>query len=235
VRVSIVFAVLDSHEVVRRQMLHFAKMPLPIDVEIILVDDGSDPPLIPPKIRPERLRIYATGNKDEWTQPAARNFGARQANGDYLLLTDIDHILTRELIEAVRTCRFDVLRFTRELGVLDEHGDFTQDADVLLSYGVLPERIAGGRRRIRPHSNSWAIKRDLFWQIGGMPAKKRRYPNREEVPVKQRLKKLAAAGEITICDTDSRPTIFMFPVGRYCGDDDFNPFGLFHSLSRNRS
>ena len=40
-KLSIVIPVLNSHEVVRRQCLHFAKMPLPDDVEVVLVDDGA--------------------------------------------------------------------------------------------------------------------------------------------------------------------------------------------------
>ena len=45
-KVSIVIAILDSHEIVRRQLLHFDKMRLPDDVEVIFVDDGSRPPLL---------------------------------------------------------------------------------------------------------------------------------------------------------------------------------------------
>jgi len=45
VRLSIIIPVLNSHEIVRRQIEHFKKMDLPDDVELIIVDDGSDPPL----------------------------------------------------------------------------------------------------------------------------------------------------------------------------------------------
>ena len=31
---------------------------------------------------------------------------------------------------------------------------------------------------------------------------------------------------------DDRPKLYMFPNGRYCGTDDYNPFGLFHTLKR---
>ena len=44
-KLSIVIPVLDSHEVLRRQLLHFDRMKLRRDTEIIIVDDGSDPPL----------------------------------------------------------------------------------------------------------------------------------------------------------------------------------------------
>ena len=45
IRLSIIIPVLNSHEIVRRQIEHFKKMDLPDDVELIIVDDGSDPPL----------------------------------------------------------------------------------------------------------------------------------------------------------------------------------------------
>jgi len=45
IKLSIIIPVLNSHEIVRRQIKHFKKMDLPDDVELIIVDDGSDPPL----------------------------------------------------------------------------------------------------------------------------------------------------------------------------------------------
>ena len=45
IKLSIIIPVLNSHEIVRRQIAHFKKMNLPDDVELIIVDDGSDPPL----------------------------------------------------------------------------------------------------------------------------------------------------------------------------------------------
>ena len=44
-KLSIVVAVLDSHAIVRRQYYYFQRMGLPESVELILVDDGSNPPL----------------------------------------------------------------------------------------------------------------------------------------------------------------------------------------------
>jgi len=44
-KLSIIIPVLNSHEIVRRQIEHFRKMDLSDDVELIIIDDGSDPPL----------------------------------------------------------------------------------------------------------------------------------------------------------------------------------------------
>ena len=38
---SIIIAIYNSHEIVRRQLLHFESIGIPDDMELILVDDGS--------------------------------------------------------------------------------------------------------------------------------------------------------------------------------------------------
>lgn len=229
-RLSIVIAVLNSHEIVRRQILHFSKMNLEDDIEILFVDDGSEPPLTN-DIELKNFRIHATGDKRPWTQPIARNTGARLARGEYLVCTDVDHILTKPLLDSARQCESDVLRFKRQFGVLDENGNFTQDIETLKAYGLPEERIKKRGLRIQPHSNSYCIKRSLFLKLGGSREDRIMfYPNRDEVPLKKRLKIDARRGKITI--DAYRPVIYMFPVGHFCGDPNYNPFGLFHDLKR---
>ena len=62
-----------------RQIKHFKKMDLPDDVEIIIVDDGSDPPLE----CGDGVKIIETKDTRPWTQPKARNIGAAKARGDF--------------------------------------------------------------------------------------------------------------------------------------------------------
>jgi len=221
-KVSIVIAVLNSHEVLRRQLLHFEKMTLPDDVELIIIDDGSEPPLGGVL---KNLTIFATNDKRSWTQPIARNTGARMAKGEYLICTDIDHILSRELIEMVLKTDYDVIRFKREAGVLDENGDFTQDMNVLHSYGY--EETRG--LKMNAHGNSYAIKKELFLELGGSQ-QRTSYPNRDEQKIKRGLHRLG--DQVKMLVDDGRPTIYMIPNGRFCGEKDFNPFGLFHNLPR---
>jgi glycosyltransferase involved in cell wall biosynthesis len=240
-KVSIVVAVLNSHEVVRRQLRHFGKMELPDDVEIILVDDGSDPPLSSIRfgyfetVGKFNLQMPETRDFRPWTQPLARNAGVRLATGDFLILTDIDHIVTRAAIELARNFRWDYGRFRREFGVLDEQGNLTQDVETLVSYGFPRERLAARGLRLPCHTNSLIIRRGLWWEIGGNPEDRLTYPNREEAVTKRRLLRLQERGTITKCpdgNPDLRETLYMFPNGEYCGDKDHNPFGLFHHLSR---
>jgi len=43
--------------------------------------------------------------------------------------------------------------------------------------------------------------------------------------------KMVAEGKVKM-DHSERPVLFMFPNGQWCGDVDYNPFGMFHDLSR---
>jgi glycosyltransferase involved in cell wall biosynthesis len=221
VKVSIVISVLNSHEVLRRQLLHFERMNLPDDVELIIIDDGSEPPL---EGNIKNLTMHATHDTRPWTQPIARNIGARMAKGEYLICTDIDHILSRELIDFVRATDYDVIRFRREAGVLNEDGTFTQDMSILKEYGYIKQRLS-----MSPHGNSYAIKKELFEKFGGSQ-QRTRYPNRDEQKIKRWIHKLG--DEIKVLKEDGRPTIYMIPNGRFCGEKDYNPFGLFHNLTR---
>ena len=228
-------AILDSPEIARRHILHYNKMPLPSDVEVIFVDDGSNPPLSLDGVQIDfKFSLYATGNKKRWTQPAARNLGSRKAKGEFCIFTDIDHIITKEAVEVARNPQFDVIRFKRKVAILDEEGNFSQDHDELARWGLLPQYFKK-RLRLPPHGNSYIFQRELYLRLGGVDERfvgTGRYPNREEVPLKKKLKALRDRGEITICDDDNRPIIYMFPNGKYCGDKDYNPFGFFHNTSR---
>lgn len=221
-RISIITAILNSHEIVKRQALHYGKMNLPDDIEIIFVDDGSEPPL---KADLKNLTILRTGNKNAWTQGIARNIGAKEAKGEHLICTDIDHILSDKLIDMVyKNTYYDIIRFKREVAVLNENGDITQDWDSLKSYGYNRQRF-----RIAAHGNSYAIRKELFEKFGGSQ-QKTRYPNRDEQKIKRWTHRLE--GSIKLLNDRSRPVIYLIPNGRYSGDVDSNPFGLFHSLSR---
>ncbi|MHC4728175.1 MAG: glycosyltransferase family 2 protein [Planctomycetota bacterium] len=235
-KVSIVTSVLDSHKMVERQIHHYNKMNLPEDVEVIYVDDGSDPPINVDHMKKNfSFRVIATNDKRKWTQPAARNTGAKHARGKFLLMADLDHIVTMNLVNSALNCKVDVIRFNREVAVIDEFGEFTQDRDVLEEYGYIFGHPKRDGVKIAAHGNSYIIRRDLYLECGGVDERyvgTGRYPNREEILLKRKLKRLEEQGSITIWQDRTKPTIYMIPNGRYCGHRDYNPFGLFHNLSR---
>lgn len=231
-KLSIVVPVLNSHEIVRRQLLYFKSMDLPDDVEIIYVDDGSDPPHVYPDDPPANFRFVVTNDFRPWTWALARNRGAKEAEGENLLMADLDYIIPKTVIETARGFTGDYMGFQREFGVLDENGKFTQDHDVLTAYGLPKERITARGTRIPPHPNDFIIRRQLFLDMRGYREDLigKQYPQGEDNAWKQKRKQWASAGKLI--EAPERPTIYMFPNGRFCGDVDYNPHNLFHNLSR---
>ncbi len=235
-RTSIIINILNSHEAVRRQILYFRKMNLPEEVEIIFVDDGSNPPLQLPEVPLKNFTILATNDKRPWTQGLARNMGARFASGEYLMMTDIDHIFSKESIEASLTFTGDKMAFIRYYGILDENGNLITDIDKLIEFGLHPGRLTG-RRGISAgsHGNTFTIRRSVFFELGG-------YKERHCVGMMHQGKrkgedsffnwaytKNSIAGRYKLKETG--PNIYMFPIGKFHVTGDENPHGLFHSLS----
>jgi GT2 family glycosyltransferase len=68
-------------------------------MEVVVVDDGSAPPLRLPEIRPERTRLLSPDGKG-WGSSLAVHTAARAADGDVLHRLDADMLVYREHIEA---------------------------------------------------------------------------------------------------------------------------------------
>ena len=139
IKLSIIIPVLNSHKTVIRQARHFKQMKLPDTVEIIIVDDGSDPS-IKFNTGVRNFHILYTNDKRAWTQGLARNMGARFALGKYLFFTDIDHVISKEAILTALDFTGDKMVFRREYGYLDAYGKITQDLKLLYSKGLDPVR-----------------------------------------------------------------------------------------------
>ena len=229
-KLSIIVSILNSHEIVRRQILHWEKMDIPDGVEIIYLDDGSDPPL-EFSTTLKNFTIHPTNDFREWTVAFARNLGARMAQGEYLLMTDIDYIITLDAIKSAMSFTEDKMSFKRRFGILNEHGELSADHDDLRSYGLLEERVT--RRTIPPHPNNFIMRKETYWMLGGY------YETRMELGYpkctsdglfKRTWTRAHKRGRVTV--SDYRPMLYMFPSGQYCGDVDYNPFDLFHGLTR---
>ena len=225
-KLSIIIPVLDSHEILRRQLLHYEKIGLPDDTELILVDDGSDPPIENNSSLP--VTIHRTGDKRPWTWALARNAGARLAKGEYLLMYDLDHIVTRELLDFVAGFKGLKVQFIREFGVLDKNGELTQDRSVLAEYGLLLEKSL----RVGPLPNNFAMRKDLFWGLGGYREDlvTKPYPQGEDRAFRSKWRTYQQQTGAEVCPY--RPIMYVFPSGKWCGDVDYNPQNLFHNLSR---
>ncbi len=233
-KLSIVIAVYNSHGAVERQMKHFADMNLPDDIEIILVDDGSSPPLKGYHLK--NLKIHYTNDKRPWTQGLARNAGCKLATGEYVLCTDIDHILSKEAIMDSYNFTGDKMIFPRYFGVLLEDGTLSQEPKDLEIYGLDMTRLKTKRGLYASvHGNTYCMKRSTFWLLGGNSEKNctlgRHAGSREgeDSVMNRRWNHHAAANGIKLAVGSK---IYMFPVARYHIDGNTNPLGLFNNLSQ---
>lgn len=124
-------------------------------IEVIIVDDGSPEPAAD-VVRPEGLpevSIYRVLEDRPWHQHAARNLGAEVATAPWLLLTDMDHVLTAEAADGLlkRLPRLD----NRTAYFL--HRVEATTGEPTLNNDGYP----------KPHPNSFVMTRDLYWEAGG--------------------------------------------------------------------
>ena len=131
-----------------RQLADWAALPpeLAAHVTVCVVDDGS--PTRPATAVPRpplgiTFRLFRIGVDVRWNWLAARNIGMQHAAEGWCLLTDMDHVVPAETMHAC-------------------------------VYGVHNPRIAYAFSRrehtgaaIHPHSASFFLTRELFWQVGG--------------------------------------------------------------------
>jgi len=232
-KLSIVICVYQSYEIVRRQMKYFKSLNLPDDIEIILVDDGSNPPHEGYDLK--NLTIHYTNDKRPWTQGLARNAGIKIATGEHVLATDIDHILSKEAIMASYEFNGERMMFPRYFAVLDEDGVLSQDVEILEDYGMDMSRLKTKRGLYASyHGNTYTIRKSTFERLGGNPEKACTYGHHatlkqgEDSYFNQKWNRWAKKHNVGI---ETGPRIYIFPIGRYHKDYDLNPKGLFHTLS----
>ncbi len=231
-------AVLNSHKVVLRQLRHFKKMQLGNDVEFIIVDDGSNPPLNYENCGLRNLTILYTNDKRPWTQGLARNMGAKVAKGDYLFFTDIDHIITKEAIDDVLKFDGNKMIFPRYYGIFDRRGNIINDEKSMLGFGLNPARVRTHRGYMCGgfHGNTYAIKRSIFEKIGGYIPRYcesgfhvgGKYQS-EESKFNSMYRNFKKEGFTPSEIIGSK--IYCYPVSKFRTDGNNNPFGLFHELS----
>lgn len=233
-KISIIIPVLNSHELLRRYLLYLEKIGIKEDEEIIIMDDGSDVPLTYSDGKLP-VSIYQTHDKRPWTSSLARNIAARQyAKGEYFIMVDLDHVITREIIDMAKTFGGQKIQFEREFAVLTENGEISQDPEVLFEYGYPRKRYEEMGCRKSPHQNMFVMRRDVFLEIGGYREDlvERAYPQGEDRLFKKEWYKWERDGKGKVHDV--RPVIYVIPSGYQCegGDVDSDPKGLFHNLSR---
>lgn len=206
-KLSIVIPVLDSHEIVRRQAIYLGNLLFQLRyIEVILVDDGSDPP-IDGKF-PLNFKIIKTNDKSSWSEHMATNIGVSKARGEYIFKTDIDHIITEGALDFAM--RYDkpnlMIFFKRKEGKLDDKGN-------LIDLNI-PRK---------PHSNTFVIKREHFLGVGGYNEYGKGIDCGGSYDLKKRLKRYGIGEGI------SNKIIYVWPNSPIIPTEDQY---LFHNLRK---
>lgn len=127
-------------------------------LRVILVDDGSPHSPAANVPRPfglPELEIYRVREDWPWWQNGARNIGASVAPEGWVLLTDMDHMLSAD--SAARL--FKAL----DKGRLDEGTAYMLDR-IEADTG---RPTLGRDGKPKPHPNSFLLTRAMYWRAGG--------------------------------------------------------------------
>lgn len=146
-----------------RQLREWAEYPEHVrrHFRFVVVDDGS--PTHPAEC-PPWVHLYRIDTDIPWNQHGARNLAAQESPDPWLLMLDIDHVLTAEnaarLIEHDDVQSHEWYRFPRErIGAADD----TRTKDLSLR-GIDPTL---SRVPVNPHCNSFLVSREAYWRAGG--------------------------------------------------------------------
>jgi glycosyltransferase involved in cell wall biosynthesis len=146
----------ENAGMLREQSTRWLDLPPDIlrNLQIIVVDDGSPSNAAAHalhggviawlRVESAGFQVWRMGVDVRWNQDACRNIGVREASSQWVLLTDMDHVVPVDTWFALMTARlkkYTAFRFRRvNWPDLDPY---------------------------KPHPNSWAMPRKLYWKIGG--------------------------------------------------------------------
>lgn len=148
-RVTFVYPYYENPRFLRCQLGWWSTYPKHVKSQIafIVVDDGSPEHPAEQAISgqpiPEHFRLFRIEPDIRWNWLAARNIGAHHADEGWLLLTDIDHVVPASTADAI---------------VYGKH-----DPNVVYAFS----RKEHDGQKAFPHSASFLMTRQMFWQIGG--------------------------------------------------------------------
>lgn len=149
--VTLVYPYYENPEFFCQQLAGWARYSAPLcsRLRVIVVDDCSPTSSAEDVVRsfgsglPFSLRLFRVEVDVRWNWLAARNIGAHVAEQGWLLLTDMDHVVSETVLHRM------------------VHGEHDQGTIYRFS------RVEHSGVRVHPHPNSWFMTRKMFWKVGG--------------------------------------------------------------------
>lgn len=155
-RVTLLYPYYENPGFLAEQLARMDRWPYALqqNVEVIIVDDGSPThPLMEAFAAIDKqlggissvltIRLFRILVDLRWNWLAARNIGFHHAAPGWVLVTDMDHVVSEATMVNV---------------VEGQHDERT-------IYGFSRREHTG--QKISPHPNSWLITREMFWKVGG--------------------------------------------------------------------
>lgn len=116
-------------------------------MKLIIVDDGSPQHSAADVFKGYwpidsnfEMQLYRIEEDVRWNWLAARNIGAKNAKTEWIMLTDMDHVLPKQTLHIL---------------IYGEH-------DPKIIY-----RFSRTGSKMHPHPNSWFMTKDMYWKVGG--------------------------------------------------------------------
>lgn len=152
---SIVITYYNNPKMMDKQIANICSMPIHVlrNIELIIVDDGSrvSPLSLSETTTEQKVGLSITGfriTKDKpWNQHAARNIGVKHALAEFVLLTDVDHLLNEDLLGHL------VNKINAQ--ALDKHACF-----------FLRRQNTSGQK-LKSHVNSFVVSQKCYWSVRG--------------------------------------------------------------------
>jgi len=150
--ISLVYAYYENAKMFQIQQANWLSYPehAQKEMEVIITDDCSAKnPLLPQDISTVGeydFSLFFIQKKISWNWLEARNIGAKHAKYDWLLLTDMDHVVTPGVFEAL----------------LKKRHKF--DPEIVYQFARV---VAPGMTKYKPHNDSFFVSKKLFWKSGG--------------------------------------------------------------------
>lgn len=149
---TLIMAYYDNPQMLNAQLSVLSLMADEVvdNLSIVVVDDGSQRNPAEPLMKAwksdfKSLRLYRIDVDVPWNQDAARNIGVHEAMTDWVLLTDVDHVVPEAswlaLMHELKLDPKTAYRFAR-----------------VSQPGMTP---------YHQHPNSWAMTCKTFWKVGG--------------------------------------------------------------------
>lgn len=161
-------------EQLTRMVLTYSK-DVKANMELIVVDDGSPRDPLEARRAPFPARFLRVDVDVPWNIPFVRNLAAMKAAHDWILFTDIDHLVPNDTMEAL--IKSDLLQ---------PH----------IAYSFQRERIDTPLVHHRPHKNSVFIHKSLRDKIGGDDERLAGIYSGQELDFNTRIREIAEVVEI---------------------------------------